>query len=295
MEDVVSELLPGAAEVAFADLPATAEAAIATVVIVSPRDRMREAADALTPSTQSGGVRPILIVSDPDTAPSVRAASGGILLEGLKPEHLDNAVAALRLSSLPTLVWWRGGSPDVVPGLAALADRLVLDAPDPRGVWPLVARLAEHTAVTDVRWARLTRWRTLMAHFFDIADVRDSSESFRSLEVRGGDGHAGRLFAGWLTSSLRPQGGIAIDVQEIAGAPAIQYVRLGNGTKRLTLRLADSGTCVVTSVESERGRHASRAVSLGDQGLAAMIAEELRVRSRDVAFERSVRAMGELR
>jgi glucose-6-phosphate dehydrogenase assembly protein OpcA len=162
-------------------------------------------------------------------------------------------------------------------------------------VWPLVARLAEHTAVTDVRWARLTRWRTLMAHFFDIADVRAASESFRSLEVRGGDGHAGRLFAGWLTSSLRPQGGIAIDVQEIAGAPAIQYVRLGNGTKRLTLRLADSGTCVVTSVESERGRHASRAVSLGDQGLAAVIAEELRVRSRDVAFERSVRAMGELR
>jgi glucose-6-phosphate dehydrogenase assembly protein OpcA len=295
MEDAVSELLPGAAEVAFVDLPATAEAAIATVVIVAPRDRMREAAEALTPSTDSGGVRPILIVSDSDTAQSVRAASRGILIEGLKPEHFDNAVAALRLSSLPTLVWWRGGSPDVLPGLAALADRLVLDAVDPRAAWPLVGQLAEQTAVTDVRWARLTRWRTLMAHFFDIPEVREASESFHSLEVRGGDLHAARLFAGWLTSSLRARDGLALDVHEVAGAPAIQHVRLGNGGIRLTLRLAGSRTCVVTSVDSDRGGQASRIVSLGDQGLAAVIAEELRVRAHDLAFERSVRAMGENR
>jgi glucose-6-phosphate dehydrogenase assembly protein OpcA len=256
---------------------------------------MRDAAEALTPSTESGVVRPILIVSDADTAPSVRAASGGILLEGLKPEHFDNAVAALRLSSLPTLVWWRGGSPDVLPGLAMLADRLVLDAPDPRGVWPLVGQLAEHTAVTDLRWARLTRWRTLMAHFFDIPEVGDASDAFHSLEVRGGDVHAARLFAAWLTSSLRAGDAIAVDVQEVAGAPAIQHVRLGNGGRRLTLRLAGSRTCVMTSVESERGGHASRIVSLGDQGLPAVIAEELRVRAHDVAFERSVRAMGESR
>src|SRR5688572_25977549 len=143
MEDAVSELLPGSVEVAFVDLPATAEATIATVVIVAPRDLMHEAADALAKAAASGGVRAILIVADAGAASTrVRVASEGILIEGLKPEHFDNAVAALRLSSLPTLVWWRGGSSDVLRGLAVLADRVVLDATDPTAVWPIVPQLA---------------------------------------------------------------------------------------------------------------------------------------------------------
>src|SRR5687768_15934508 len=193
----MSELLPGGAEVAFADLPGTAEAAIATVVIVAPRERIRDAADALEDAVEHNGLRVIFVVADADAPPSLRTAASGILLEGLKASYFDNAVAALRLSSLPTLVWWRGGSPDVLPSLAVLADRVVLDAADPTAIWPLVAALAEHTAVTDVRWARLTRWRTLMAHFFDIPEVRDAARSFRSLEIHGGDPHAARLFAGW--------------------------------------------------------------------------------------------------
>jgi hypothetical protein len=32
-------------------------------------------------------------------------------------------------------------------------------------------------------------------------------------------------------------------------------------------------------------------VSLGDQGLAALIGEELRIRSRDLAFERAIAAI----
>lgn len=285
----MSELLPGSAEVAFADLPASADATIATVVIVGPRDRMREAADALAQASESGGVRAILIVADADAAPSVRVAPEGILIEGLKPDYFDNAVAALRLSSLPTVVWWRGGSADVLRGLAALADRVVLDAPDPTEVWPMVAGLAEHTAVTDVRWARLTRWRTLMAHFFDIPEVRDAAASFHALEIHGRDRHAARLFAGWLTSSLNLDGRISVSLQEHAAAPPLEYVLLAGERHRLTLRLAKSRTCVVTSVDGGSG--ASRIVSLGDQSLAAVIAEELRVRSHDASFERSILAI----
>jgi glucose-6-phosphate dehydrogenase assembly protein OpcA len=298
VEDVVSDLLPGAEDVAFADLPAASEAAIATVVIVSPRDRIRDAADALRPAVKSGGVRLILIVAAGEAVPAVRAGADGILLGGLKPEHFNNAVAALRFSSLPTLVWWRGGSPDVLPGLAALADRLVLDALDPREVWRLVPQLVERTAVTDLRWARLTRWRSLMAHFFDLPAVRDAAGTFRSLDVRGSDVYAARLFAGWLASSLRPDGGIAVNIERAqagtagttARAPAIEYVRLANGTLTLTLRLAGNGTCVRSAVE-RAGGESSQAVSLGDQDLASLIAEELRIRSRDVTFERSVGAL----
>jgi glucose-6-phosphate dehydrogenase assembly protein OpcA len=290
----VSELLPGAAEVPFADLPGTAEAAIATVVIVAPRGRIREAADALAQAAEYNGVRAILIVADADAPPRVRAAPAGILLEGLKVNYFDNAVAALRLSSLPTLVWWRGGSADVLPGLAALADRLVLDAPDPATVWPLVGQLAEQTAVTDIRWARLTRWRTLMAHFFDIPEVRHASASFHTLQIHGADAHAARLFAGWLLSSLHTKDRIDVRVADVPGGNPIESIRLSNAERRLTLRLAESRTCVITSVESDVGE-ASRIVSLGDQSLAALIAEELRVRSRDTTFERAVSAIEEVR
>lgn len=286
----MSELLPGGAEVAFADLPA-AEAAIATVVVVAPRDRVRDAAAALEPAAESHGLRLIFIAADADAALSTRTATSGILLEGLKASYFDNAVAALRLSSLPTLVWWRGGSPDVLPSLAALADRLVLDAADPSAVWPLVAQLAEHTAVTDIRWARLTRWRTLMAHFFDIPDVRDRAASFHTLEIQGADAHAARLFAGWLVASLQSKTGIDVRVTDAPGGSPIESVRLSNAERRLSLRLAESRTCVITAVESD-GADASRIVSLGDQSLAALVAEELRVRSRDAAFERAVSAVG---
>jgi hypothetical protein len=100
----MSELLPGSAEVAFADLPATAEAAIATVVVVAAGDRIREAADALEDAVEHHGLRVIFIVADA-APPRVRLAASGIVLEGLKASYFDNALAALRLSSLPTLVW----------------------------------------------------------------------------------------------------------------------------------------------------------------------------------------------
>jgi glucose-6-phosphate dehydrogenase assembly protein OpcA len=290
----MSELLPGGAEVAFADLPATAEAAIATVVVVAPRERIRDAADALGGAAEFNGLRVVLIAADADAPPAVRTAASGILLEGLKASYFDNAVAALRLSSLPTLVWWRGGSPDVLASLASLADRLVLDAPDPSAVWPLVPQLAEHTAVTDIRWARLTRWRSLMAHFFDIPDVRDRSASFHTLEIHGADGHAARLFAGWLLSSLQLKTAVDVRVTDVPGGSPIESVRLSNAERRLTLRLAESRTCVMTAVEGD-GADVSRIVSLGDQSLAALITEELRVRSRDRAFERAVSAVGGIR
>jgi hypothetical protein len=79
----------------------------------------------------------------------------------------------------------------------------------------------------------------------------------------------------------------------VAGAPAVQSIHLGNGHARLTLRLAASGTCVCSSVERPGGGDTSQIVSLGDQGLAAVIAEELRIRSRDLTFERSISAIGE--
>ena len=293
-------LLPSGVEVTFADIESALDggfdddargapgmALTATIVVAGPAPRLAEAAHALS-ELKDVGVRAVLISYGDNPAPTVRVSRHTVALEGLCARYLNNAVAALRLSSLPTLVWWRGGDVRNLEGLATLADRLVLDAEDPRDAWAAVETLAQRTAVSDLRWTHLTRWRALMAHFFDIADVRDAASDFRTLSVEGSDRHAARLFAGWLVSSLNSREQIRPDLREKPGAPPIEAVVLGDGAQELTLRLADSRTCVEATARLRGLAPASRIVSLGDQGLAALLGEELRIRSRDLAFERAV-------
>ena len=99
-------------------------------------------------------------------------ASNVVVLNGLPDNFIDNAVAALRLSSLPTMIWWRGGPTEVLANLIKLADRVVLDADPPEPVWKCAVERFERAAFSDLRWTRLTRWRALMAQFFDLPEVR---------------------------------------------------------------------------------------------------------------------------
>jgi glucose-6-phosphate dehydrogenase assembly protein OpcA len=129
-----------------------------------------------------------------------------------------------------------------------------------------------------------------MAHFFDIPEVREASGAFSRLAIEASDVHTARLFAGWLSSSLQWNGRVSIGIRPSAGA-AIQSVTLGDGQQELRLRLVPSGTCVEATARVSGHAGAARTVSLGDQGLAALISEELRVRSRDPAFEHALAAV----
>jgi len=292
-------LLPQGRAVAFEDIEETLQraageaerrrAGMGTLVLAGSAERLVEAAAAVV-ELKDIGVRTVLISYGDNPEPTVRVSHHAVALEGLRPEYLNNAVAALRLSSLPTLVWWRGGTTSTLEGLAALADRLVLDAPDPTDAWAHVAALADKTAVSDLRWARLTRWRALMAHFFDLPDVLAAASRLRSLHVEGSDRYTAKLFAGWIASALRWPRGQSYDFREKPGGAPIEAVALGDGSQELTLRLASARGCVETAARVSGADMASRTVSIGDQGLAALIGEELRIRARDLAFERAVAA-----
>jgi glucose-6-phosphate dehydrogenase assembly protein OpcA len=295
-------LLNAGEEVSFADIESALRrssseeskhvsgmALTATIVVAGPPPRLAEAATALGELIDAG-LRAVLISYGDNPAPTVHVSRHTVSLDGLRPQYLNNAVAALRLSSLPTVVWWRGGEIEALTGLAALSDRLVLDAEDPGEVWTLANSLAERTAVSDLRWTRLTRWRALMAHFFDIAEVRTAAAAFRVLRIEGSDRHAARLYAGWLASTLHWDKCVKPDLREIPGAPPIEAIVLGDGSQELTLRLADNHTCVETAARVNGLAPTSRTVSMGNQGLAALVGEELRIRARDLAFERAVAA-----
>ena len=74
-----------------------------------------------------------------------------------------------------------------------------------------------------------------------------------------------------------------------SGAP-LESVRLEGPSCRIELRLLPNSTCLSTEGRVGPDLVASRVVSLGDQALSTLLAEELRVRARDIAFERAVQS-----
>lgn len=302
---VPSGLLPGGKDVTFAEIEVTlarlvrdghqrkrgpARALTATVIVVGKPERLVDAADALEQLGESGGVRAILISEGEHTAPVARVTETAIAISGLSPRYLNNAVAALRLSSLPAMVWWRGGSVEALDGLANLADRLVLDTTDPEVVWARADTLFEKTALTDLRWTALTRWRASIAHLFDLAHVRRDAASARSLVIETPDPFAARLFAGWLKARLRWTSLVRIEIHRVNGdgpAPLVSVTLAGDGLA-LALRVRPGQTCLEAAVTDASGESPSSIVPLGDGTLASLIGEELGVRTRDLAFEQAL-------
>jgi glucose-6-phosphate dehydrogenase assembly protein OpcA len=300
---IADGLLAGGHDVVFAEIEVTvarmkrdsgrrrapARALTATVIVVGKPERLVAAAAALEQLGETEGVRAILISEGDQAAPVARVTETAIAISGLAPRYLNNAVAALRLGSLPALVWWRGSSVEALDDLANLADRLVLDTAEPDAVWARAETLFERTAVTDLRWACLTRWRAAVAHLFDLPRVRRRASSLRTLTIDAADPFAARLFAGWLKSSLRwtPDVKIAIRVATGDEAVPLTAVALAGESLAISLRLRPGHTCLEATVD-DTVESTARIVPLGDGSLASLIGEELGVRTRDFAFENAL-------
>jgi glucose-6-phosphate dehydrogenase assembly protein OpcA len=264
---------------------ASQRARIATIIAIVTPESQAEAAAALSALCRHGAVLPVIISLGNTPDPPRGERDGAVVIDGLVPRYLDNAVASLRLSSLPAMVWWRAGDPAVLQTLAVLVDRVVLDLDDPAPGWALVPSLAPLAPVSDIRWARLTRWRDLLAQFFDVPEVR--AVRYDRLSIAGSDVHDARLLGGWLKSRLPDGGGLEVTYR--AGAARLEAVELAGDGVRLAVRLVRGGGCLETTVDLGDGRSSSRVVARGDDGLAALLGQELRVRARDLAFEDAVR------
>jgi glucose-6-phosphate dehydrogenase assembly protein OpcA len=265
--------------------PAPGRARTATIVAVGPVARLADVTTILAAEGDPGAMQIVRISTD-GTAPADDSRPDVVTISGLRPQYVNNAIAAVRLSSLPTIVWWRGGPPEGLAGVAALADRVILDTVDPWPFWSRIPPLFEQTAFTDVRWARLTRWRAALAHFFDLPRVREAAERFNSLSIAASDRAQAALFAGWLDASLGWRG--RVRAAFVPSHLPLESITLGGDTCELALHLLPDSTCLSTEGRVTGDLVASRVVSLGSQTVATLIAEELRVRSRDVAFERAI-------
>lgn len=264
---------------------------VATILAVGPAERMQETAATLDALRAEAAVRTVIVTLGSNGQPEVKTTGDTTVVEGILPRYLNNLVASLRLSSLPSLAWWRGGEAAVLGDLASLVDRLVLDSLDPRTDWTTAVDLKERALISDLRWTKLTRWRNLMAQFFDRPDVRADAASLTSLDIIAADHHAAGLFSGWLTSSLPNGAAIRTSVAQSPSGHFMHSISLNGAGHAIRLELSRSLSCVETSISRPGQAVVTRVVPLGDQSLGALLTEELRVRSRDEAFERAVAAV----
>jgi hypothetical protein len=260
----------------------------ATVVAIVAEGQQKEAVDALHALRAASGIQPIVVSLGTVGEAPREDRDGVIVLTGLLPRYLNNAVASLRLSSLPAMGWWRTQESDTLRDLAVLVDRLVLDVPDPLTQWRSVAAVAQVTSVTDLRWARLTRWRDLLAQFFALPDVRRPATPFDRLEIDGADQADSALFAGWLKARMPGGATLRID-RRAAGRAPLERVQLSGDAGRVTLALLPNTTCLEATHDTPTGSSSTRIVPAGDARLDVLLRGELRIRSRDLAFEDAAR------
>jgi glucose-6-phosphate dehydrogenase assembly protein OpcA len=127
-----------------------------------------------------------------------------IRLGGSRAAAAASVVQPLFLPDLPVFMRWRGLPPfeeRYFEELAGVVDRLIVDSTEWPGLPGPYARLAgffDHAAVSDIAWARTSRWRAQLASLWPgIADVQ-------RVKVTGTEAQA-CLLAGWLRSRLRRQ------------------------------------------------------------------------------------------
>ncbi len=139
--------------------------------------------------------------------------------------RLPGTVLPLVVSDLPLFVWWPGplhAVSNVRTQLFAHADRWLVDSADFLDPLHDLARLYEMlrvdetVAVSDLTWARLTPWRTMVAQIFDHPTVRPALDHIGTLTITMGRHQAAALLGvGWVASCLGWQ--IATVKQTAAG------------------------------------------------------------------------------
>ncbi|HEX6490235.1 MAG TPA: glucose-6-phosphate dehydrogenase assembly protein OpcA [Gaiellaceae bacterium] len=124
-----------------------------------------------------------------------------IRLHGTSAEHPASVVEPLLITDLPVFLRWRGSPPfgsAPFEELVEVVDRLIIDSaewPDLPRAYAQLAEEFERVTVSDIAWARTSRWRPMLASLWpEIAELK-------RIKVTGTAAQA-HLLAGWLSSRL---------------------------------------------------------------------------------------------
>jgi hypothetical protein len=125
-------------------------------------------------------------------------------LHGRRAKAPASVVSPLLISDLPVFLRWRGEPPwgaQELDQLVGITDRLIVDSTEWDDLpYPYrhLSELFPRTAVSDIAWARTSRWRALLASLWP------EIESVGTIRVHGTEAQ-GWLLVGWLRSRLGRQ------------------------------------------------------------------------------------------
>lgn len=134
-------------------------------------------------------------------------------------DELPSLIVALAVPDLPTFVWWPGQPPlddHRFRRVALVANRMIIDSLDFSKCAENMVRVAalcrdvgDQCAISDLNWARLGPWRSMMSQFFDKPECNWALNHVTDLTLEYGRSKNGKLnaaqpmlFAGWLASRL---------------------------------------------------------------------------------------------
>jgi hypothetical protein len=165
-------------------------------------DRHPSRTIVLFPQSGVGGLEgEVDIETFPARERSICAETIRIRLHGTPAEHPASVVEPLLVPDLPVFLRWRGQPPfgaSAFEELVGTVDRLIVDSTeweDVPGAYGQLAEIFDRVGVSDIAWARTSRWRPMLASLWpDIGGVK-------KIRVEGTAAQA-TLLAGWLRSRL---------------------------------------------------------------------------------------------
>jgi hypothetical protein len=130
-----------------------------------------------------------------------------IRLHGTSAEHPASVVEPLLVPDLPDFLRWRGVplfGESAFEELIGVVDRLIVDStewPDLPKPYARLAEIFDRVAVSDIAWARTSRWRSMLASLWPAIG------KVERIKVTGTEAQA-HLLAGWLRSRLEKSIGL---------------------------------------------------------------------------------------
>ncbi|MFI1618593.1 glucose-6-phosphate dehydrogenase assembly protein OpcA [Streptomyces lydicus] len=256
---------------------------VLTLVIVTDEENAYDALKAANEASREHPSRTLVVIKRVSRSPRDRAkarldaevrvgteaGTGETVLLRLYGEVIDHAqsvVLPLLLPDAPVVVWWAVNAPlnPAKDPLGALAQRRVTDAyaaEDP--IRELLARAETYTpGDTDLAWARITPWRSMLAAALDQAPC-----TVASAEVEGEEFNPScELLGMWLGSRLN----VPV-TRKVSAGPGLTAARLESDGGSIVLDRPEA-TLATLSMPSQP----DRAVALKRRDTAELLAEELR-------------------
>jgi glucose-6-phosphate dehydrogenase assembly protein OpcA len=229
----------------------------------SPRDRTKSRLDA-----------EVRVGADAGTGETVV-----LRLYGEVSDHAQSVVLPLLLPDAPVVVWWSVDAPrdPANDPLGALGQRRVTDSyAAEKPVEELRSRAESYEpGDTDLAWARITPWRSMLAAALDQIDCE-----VVSVEVAGEESNPSvELLAMWLADRLH------VHVRRaVSAGPGLTQVRLETTGGPITLHRSD-GAMATLALPGQP----DRAVALKRRETSELLAEELRRLDPDDTYASALR------